>query len=298
MSVVIVFLHCRKSACCIHVSGILHALCAIQSGPTPSKCSDLAAEAEDEPLPVTSYICRWRQPRQRKESDQRVRDVEFEKHIYGRPKKHHLASTVDFDPRPDMYKGTASSNLRQLLDSMKSVKHTHGLSVLLDPACRCTDGEVASTSVTVQPPLSAEEVIAKVEALKLKLAVSSEERDQIEAMTHGQYQSKEWYDARKHRITSSSFGDIRTQKSDTPPDALVSRIIQGCSNIDTPALRHGRMMETVALNAYVVHMNAQGHSGITVNECGLYISLTWPYLGATPDGVSRSTWVCRSEVSL
>ena len=44
------------------------------------------------------------------------------------------------------------------------------------------------------------------------------------------------------------------------------------------------MMETVALNAYVVHMNAQGHSGITVNECGLYISLTWPYLGATPDG--------------
>ena len=133
-----------------------------------------------------------------------------------------------------MYKGTASSNLRQLLDAMKSVKHTSGLSVSLDPACCCTDGEVASTSVTVQPPLSAEEVIAKVEALKL--AVSSEERDQIEAMTHGQYQSKEWYDARKHRITSSLFGDIRTRKSDTPPDALVSRIIQGCSNINTPAL--------------------------------------------------------------
>ena len=33
-----------------------------------------------------------------------------------------------------MYKGTASSNLTQLLDAMKSVKHTSGLSVLLDPA--------------------------------------------------------------------------------------------------------------------------------------------------------------------
>ena len=76
----------RESASCTHVSGLLHALVAL----CPAQLSppkDGNAE-EDEPLPITSFACQWKQPRKRKESTLPMSEAVFHKPVYGRQQKH------------------------------------------------------------------------------------------------------------------------------------------------------------------------------------------------------------------
>ena len=52
--------------------------------------------------------------------------------------------------------------------------------------------------------------------------------------------------------------------------------VKGCNKhvkTLTPALRHGHIMETVALNAYVVHMNNIGNMSVLVYFT--YLAIPW-----------------------
>ena len=75
---------CRESASCTHVSRLLHALVAM----CPKQISLATDFSTPEPLPITSYVCQWKQPRKRKESSLPVFDVTFAKHVYGCQVKH------------------------------------------------------------------------------------------------------------------------------------------------------------------------------------------------------------------
>ena len=95
--------NCRKSATCTHVSGLLHALVSLtpaQLLATPSITDDM-----ESPLPITLYTCKWNVPRKRKESNMKMSEVQFEKHVYGRKCKKNLELLEDFDPRPLDCKG-------------------------------------------------------------------------------------------------------------------------------------------------------------------------------------------------
>ena len=54
-----IFFDCRLSACCVHVSALLHALVALK----PSNGFLLSDENDEESVPVTSQPCERRQPR-------------------------------------------------------------------------------------------------------------------------------------------------------------------------------------------------------------------------------------------
>ena len=72
----------RKSATCTHVCDLLHALVSlipVQLQTTPSTTDDM-----ETPLPITSYTCKWKVPWKRKESNMKMSEVQFEKHVYGR----------------------------------------------------------------------------------------------------------------------------------------------------------------------------------------------------------------------
>ena len=154
---------------------------------------------------------------------------------------------------------------------------TSGLSVLLDPTCW--------SKKDPDKFLSDAEVCQKVEELKLQMSVTLEERTLMEASTRGQSVNDEWYKAREHRITASVFGDVLSRKPSTKPDVLVTRIIRKGRDLDTPALRYGREMEEVALQAYTSKMNGNGHPGLSVERCGFFISLAHPFLGGSPDAI-------------
>ena len=74
----------------------------------------------------------------------------FQKHTYGKESKRTYDSLEDFDPRPLEYRGTASTNLLQLLNDVR--RQGLCLSVLFDPANRCWDtSELVSTPIPNLP---------------------------------------------------------------------------------------------------------------------------------------------------
>ena len=46
-------------------------------------------------------------------------EAKFQKHVYGQERKHNISELESFDPRPDEYKGTASSLLNRFLEVTK-----------------------------------------------------------------------------------------------------------------------------------------------------------------------------------
>ena len=67
-------------------------------------------------------------------SSAKITDVSFNKYVYGREKKHTLKTLSDFDPRPSMYRGSASDQMPSFLSSVKG--KNLGVSVLFDPDTR------------------------------------------------------------------------------------------------------------------------------------------------------------------
>ena len=58
--------------------------------------------------------------------------------------------------------------------------------------------------------LSKQDMLHKVEELKrTTLHVTEEQIRKIEFETRAQYLSQKWFDARRHRLTSSTFGQVR-----------------------------------------------------------------------------------------
>ena len=100
----------------MHVSAVLHASSAMNPAPFPST-SSTTDDADEES--VTSLACTWKQPRKRKESNMKISEVVFEKHVHGITKKHKYEKLEDFDPRPTKYHNTANNNLPALLGSIR-----------------------------------------------------------------------------------------------------------------------------------------------------------------------------------
>ena len=116
----------RSSASCVHVSAILHAVVSLNPSlkPIPSATVPVASDAS---VPVTSMINSWKPPRKRKESQMMMSEAKFQKHVYGREIKHNILELESFNPRPDEYKGTASSSLNKFVEATRG----KGLCMLL-----------------------------------------------------------------------------------------------------------------------------------------------------------------------
>lgn len=130
-----------------------------------------------------------------------------------------------------------------------------------------------------------------VEELLQKMPVyTKQEVDHISAVTVGQWTNQLWHDMRKDRITSSKFHAIVTKvntlltKETTNCEYLVSNVLGYCTpNPNIRAMKHGRETEPEAKEIYKRVIKSSGHTAIHVEECGLFIHASFPYLGSSPD---------------
>ena len=106
---------------------------------------------------------------------------------------------------------------------------------------------------------------------------------EVERLTQDQRHSPTWFAVRRYRLTASIFGEIYSRKDDTPPDALVCRILEP-KQFSSPATRWGQDQEKNAVAAYKEYHQNSGHAELTVCPVGFYISMSHPFLGASPDG--------------
>ena len=77
--------------------------------------------------------------------------MKFEKHVYGRTRKHELRSITDFDPRPFEFQGTVKDSLPKYFDKVRG--HNLGISVMLDSTMQVwpdTGDENTTTSLSTK----------------------------------------------------------------------------------------------------------------------------------------------------
>ena len=75
------------------------------------------------------------------------------------------------------------------------------------------------------------------------------------------------------------FCEVLRHRVDTPPDALVLRIIDPKPFV-SPNTEYGKRMESTALEKYKAYKNDEA---VTLCSAGFVIYKEKPYLGATPD---------------
>ena len=112
-----------------------------------------------------------------------------------------------------------------------------------------------------------------------KLMVTLEEAHMLEQSTRQQSASAKWQASRLGRVTASRFGDILLRQS-SPSTSFVKSFLERKEYSTLPVqLKHGHECEIKARNAYV------HKTGLTVRACGLVVNPTFPWLGASPDGL-------------
>ena len=270
--VIIMFLtSCSLSASCVHVSAVLHYLVGLKGHhfmtPSQQETSDSENEDDQQPLPVTSFQCQWKQPRKRKESNLRISEVALKKHQFG-PQKRKRDTIEEFDPRPIHLHDTAPTNLLTFLSSVRDLEPKLGVSVLMDE------------TLTSQYRVPEEDIPQQVEVLIKTLTLSEDERRSVESNTREQSQCREWHTSRKHRLTASNFGKVLTNSK---PEGLVKQILYPQDISHIPAIVWGREKEAAAVSTYTEYHRKNGNGGVIVSKIGFLVSETHPFLGALPD---------------
>ena len=154
------------SASCVHVSCLLHALVSLKPSPRPNPTSIPVCDTEA--IPVTSLLNSWKPPRKRKESSMMMTEAHFEKHVYGRTKKHHMVPLESFDPSPAEFQNTASSSLDTFLEAMKG--KGLGVSLLFDPTVRVWRNSPSSAGPSTAPPTPEDYNIVPKQVLQAEVA--------------------------------------------------------------------------------------------------------------------------------
>ena len=112
------------------------------------------------------------------------------------------------------------------------------------------------------------------------LSVTLEEVCAIEQSTYGQCHSEKWMEERKYRITASNFYSAAVNTVE-PSSKLKSMFY---SSFHSASTNHGNKYEGHVRDLYCAALHEQGYN-VKIEEVGLKVSQSCPYLGASLDGM-------------
>lgn len=157
-------------------------------------------------------------------------------------------------------------------------------------------------SIEPESVLSLDDVITSSKTLveffeNMRLNISGETVKKIEKITRGQSSNHLCFQHRKGVITASKVHEVKTK---------MGKVIKGCSgnqnqgsmmwsliknisgmifiNPNIPALKYGRDMEPIAANRLYKILKVK-HRGAKMEEPGLYLDPSKPFVGASPDRI-------------
>ena len=107
----------------------------------------------------------------------------------------------------------------------------------------------------------------------------------LDQMTCDQSKSKHWFRYRAGRITASRFKQvIRTDVHQPSLLLLKSICYPDMYKFSTQAANWGCEHKKEALLAYKAQMTSS-HEGFAISRCGFFVSVEFPFLGASPDAL-------------
>ena len=105
----------------------------------------------------------------------------------------------------------------------------------------------------------------------------------MEKHTRCQVSSDLWHQERKLRITASMVKEVCCKRGTTSIKSFILKELAPKS-IDTAAICYGNDHEQDAIESYKRFCKSNGKE-VVVESCGLVISLSEPWLAASPDGI-------------
>ncbi|XP_054259250.1 uncharacterized protein LOC128983994 [Macrosteles quadrilineatus] len=136
--------------------------------------------------------------------------------------------------------------------------------------------------LAVNPDIEESEMVSKCSTFldELRKDVHSGNNN-IERSTIGQHTNPLWREKRINRLTASRFGSVAKRKPHTDCHNMVKSILIQ-RQLNTDAVAYGRDNEERVVQMY------EERTGLKVDRCGLFIDETYPFLGASPDGLVES----------
>ena len=131
------------------------------------------------------------------------------------------------------------------------------------------------------PPEHLEQL--KTSFYSTKVFVTKDEAMEIEKQTRDQADSMQWLVERRKRLTASKVGGISKMKNSTKNSKKVQNLLYSTFR-GNEATRYGSEKEEETTQQYINHQRKNGHPDLSVDKSGLSISLTNPWLAASPDG--------------
>lgn len=105
--------------------------------------------------------------------------------------------------------------------------------------------------------------------------LSNVNRTELERITRKQAHSQDWLNERKKRLTASNFGEVCRMRSDTSCRKKVYGMLYK-PHTSTKEMVYGIEMEPHA------RIKFEKLSGRSVQLCGLFSDIEFPYLAASP----------------
>ena len=122
---------------------------------------------------------------------------------------------------------------------------------------------------------------------ELAQSISHAQASNLSLMTTQQSDSSNWFEHRIGRITASHMHDVMRYSGRKYPTSIVKSVMQYSKvNPNVAALKWGREHEPAARRQYSSLMK-KNHRNFETSLSGLMIDPSLPYLGATPDGISK-----------
>ena len=117
-----------------------------------------------------------------------------------------------------------------------------------------------------------------------KVVVTPEDANAIERQTIDQANNDQWITERQKRITASIAGGIAKMRATTKHSSKVQQLLYS-SFRGNMATCYGSEREHVIRQQYMTDLKGNGHPNLSVQLCGLFVSLQTPWLAGTPDGL-------------
>ena len=120
----------------------------------------------------------------------------------------------------------------------------------------------------------------------LDLSITDTEINNVEKTTQGQSFSKKWFQFRAGRITASKMKSVCHTNPENPSKSLIKQIcFPEMSKFSSEGTKWGCHHEATALGNYEEYMGTQ-HSDFSLSKCGFWLNKDYPFIGATPDGLT------------
>jgi len=101
------------------------------------------------------------------------------------------------------------------------------------------------------------------------------------AQEYAEQRSQEWLDLRENMITASDVASALGENHYESPDAFVKKKVLRTKWAGNAATAHGTLLEPVVRDLYDKKYNRKSH------EVGLVQHREYPWLGASPDGITE-----------